>query len=402
MIARASTRPLKDIAPLVLHILRLALFQIEFMDRVPDSAAVNEAVQQVKSVGMVRAVPFVNGLLRGLCRDRSGIVFPDAATQPIQHLAATLSYPEWLVTRWVHAYGFDETEALLRAQNRIPGLVVRANRLKTDRDDLVRRLRAEGVDAEPLGELPEAVRIKDLRGRVDRLSTFQDGLFQVQDAAAQVPAHLLAPRPGERILDLCAGFGGKTTHLAELSQGRARVTALDIRPRRLIHLRRAVARLGLSGIDAVVGDGVQGAGRLFRRAFDAVLVDAPCSGLGVLGRHPDGKWNRSEADIVRLAAMQKDLLHGAADVLRPGGRLLLVTCTMTPEENEDGVRAFLEERGDLERADLREQGPDWARGFMDAEGFYRTLPHLHDMDGFFGALLVKPAGASMGGVRRDA
>ena len=392
LIGRVSTRPLKDISPVVLNILRLALYQIEFMDRVPDSAAVNEAVKQVKSTGASRAAPFVNGLLRNLCRDRSRIRFPDPAGEPVKSLAASLSYPEWLVARWVAAFGLEETRALLQAQNRVPDLVVRANRMKTDPGDLAARLAKEGVQAEPLKAFPDGVRILDLRGRVDRLEAFREGLFQVQDPGAQTAAHLLSPQPGERILDLCAGLGGKTTHLAELTGGLARVTALDIRPDRLIHLRRAAARLGLSGIDPVAGDGLRGLGRLFKGAFDAVLIDAPCSGLGVLGRHPDGKWNRTEADITRLASVQKALLHEAAEVLRPGGRMLFVTCTIAPEENEEVVQGFLEERSDLELADLRDRAPEWARAFIDAEGFYRALPHLHDIDGFFGALLVRSGG----------
>jgi 16S rRNA (cytosine967-C5)-methyltransferase len=392
MIAQASNRPFQRISPVVLNILRLALYQICYMDRVPDSAAVNEAVLQVKAQGAARAAPFVNGLLRSLCRDRQGIAFPDSKHAPVPSLAAVHSFPEWLVERWLRSQGLKETEALLCALNRIPPLCVRANRLRMDRDGLLERLTAEGVTAEAFPGVPEALCIQGLRGRVDRLASYEEGLFQVQDPGAEVAAHLLAPAPGESVLDLCAGFGGKATHLAELAKDQGRVVALDIQPKRLVHLRRSAQRLGLRSIVALAGDGTKDLGRLFQRPFDAILVDAPCSGLGVLSRHPDGKWNRTEEDIPRLASLQRALLHGAAEVLREGGRLLFVTCTLTNEENEDTAQAFLETHQDMTRVNLRERVPEWALPFIDDQGFFRAVPHRHGTDGFFGALFEKESG----------
>ena len=389
MIARASNRSFQSIAPLVRNVLRLALYQICFMDRVPDSAAVNEAVQQVKARGAARAAPFVNGLLRTLCRDREGIAFPDPDREPVAYLSAVHAYPEWLVQRWLEILGRVETEALLRAQNRIPFLCVRVNRLRTDREGLIQRLSQEGVTAEAFPGVPEAVCIQGMRGRVDRLEAYEEGLFQVQDPGAQVAAHLLASGPGERVLDLCAGFGGKATHLAELAGDQGQVVALDMQPQRLVHLRGAAQRLGLRSITSLAGDGTARLGSLFRVAFDSILVDAPCSGLGVLSRHPDGKWNRTEEDIPRLASLQQSLLRGAAEVLQPGGRMLFVTCTLTREENEDTARAFLAARPDMTRVDLRDCAPEWALPFVDAQGFFRTLPHRHGTDGFFGTLFER-------------
>jgi 16S rRNA (cytosine967-C5)-methyltransferase len=261
-----------------------------------------------------------------------------------------------------------------------------------DRDGLLERLTAEGVTAEAFPGVPEAFCIQGLRGRVDRLASYEEGLFQVQDPGAQVAAHLLAPAPGESVLDLCAGFGGKATHLAELAKDQGRVVALDIQPKRLVHLRRSAHRLGLRSIVALAGNGTKDLGRLFQRPFDAVLVDAPCSGLGVLSRHPDGKWNRTEEDIPRLASLQRALLHGAAEVLREGGRLLYVTCTLTNEENEDTAQAFLETHQDMTRVNLRERVPEWALPFIDDQGFFRAVPHRHGTDGFFGALFEKESG----------
>ncbi len=389
MIGRASSRPLDSISPVVLDILRIALYQVLYLDRVPESAAVNEAVKQAKARGLGHAAPFVNGLLRNLCRRHREIPFPDPDDDSVLYLAATHSYPEWLVARWVDEFGIKEAEALLQAQNRIPRLDVRVNRLKTTAAELQEELQAEGITALPLEKVPDGLCIDGFRGRVDQLASFTAGRFLVQDRAAQVAAHLLDPSPGEMILDLCSGLGGKSAHLADLTGDRARVTALDIHTGRLVNLRRTMNRLGIRCIDPVAADGTGGLDRLFKCRFDAILLDAPCSGLGVLSRHPDGKWSRSQSDPLRLASLQEALLSGAAAVLRPGGRMLFVTCTITREENEEVVEAFLEEHGDMSLVDLRGRAPEWAKVFIDKKGFFRTLPHIHHMDGFFGALFER-------------
>lgn len=389
MIAQVSSRPISSVSPVVLDILRMALYQVLYMDRVPESAAVNEAVNQVKARGLGHAASFVNGLLRNLCRRRHEIVFPDPAVDPVLALSVRHSYPEWLVSRWIGEFGMEGAEALLAAQNRIPRLDVRVNLLRTTPDELRSELQEEGVRAEIIEGVPGGLSIEGLRGRVDQLAAFEAGRFTVQDRGAQVASNLLFPRPGERILDMCSGLGGKTTHLAELTGDGARVTALDINPGRLVNLRRSTDRLGLRNIDPVASDGTRNLGRLFSCMFDAILLDAPCSGLGVLSRHPDGKWIRSERDVLRLASLQLSLLSGASAVLGPGGRMLFVTCTITKEENEGVVEEFLDRHREMSLVNLEGRSPDWALPFIDKRGFFKTLPHIHAMDGFFGALFTK-------------
>jgi len=387
---QASEVPLKKISMPNLNILRLALYQILFLDRIPESAAVNEAVKQAKKGQPDYVVSFVNAVLRNICRRRNEIPFPDRNKSPVEFLSVFYSYPEWLVRKWVKEWGGEFAEALLEAQNRIPGLTVRSNALRIHRDDLIRRFETEsGVVGRPTRYSPQGVRPADFRGRVDQNKAFRDGLFQVQDEAAQLTSILLAPVAGERVLDLCAGYGGKTTHLAELMGDQGRVIALDMNRTRLVSLATNAVRLGIRSAAGVVADASRDLSSLFRARFDRIVVDAPCSGLGVISKHPDGKWNKKEEDIPRLARLQKSILHNGCSLLRRGGTLLYVTCTLSREENEEVVEACLGGNKDMVLLDLRDRAPLWAGDLIDARGFLRTFPHRHHMDGFFAALMRK-------------
>lgn len=389
-IGQTSDVSLKKISPPVLNVLRLALYQVFFLDRVPESAAVNEAVKQAKKRHPPYVVSFVNAVLRKACSKKNQLSFPDRRKNPVEYLSVFHSYPEWLVRKWIREWGIDFAEALLDAQNRIPALTVRSNSLKINRGDLIHRLQEEiGSAGKATPYSPQGVRLEDFRGRVDRNKAFQDGLFQVQDEAAQVASILLSPAAGETVLDVCAGYGGKTTHLAELMGDRGKVIALDMNRTRLVSLVTNAVRLGIRSAAAVAADASRNLSFLLRARFDRIVVDAPCSGLGVISRHPDGKWNKKEEDIPRLAQVQKGILNSACSLLRPGGTLLYVTCTLSREENEEVVEACLAGNKDLALVDLKERAPLWARDLIDDRGFLRTFPHRHGMDGFFGALLRK-------------
>jgi 16S rRNA (cytosine967-C5)-methyltransferase len=381
--------PLKKVDPTVLNILRLAFHQIFFMDRVPESAAVDEAVKQAKRSQPKHVVSFVNGILRNVCRHKDMIVFPDPEKNPVLYLSRFHSYPEWLVQRWLHVWGREFTEGLLAAGNRIPSLVIRANILKASRSELLRELEAEGAQAHPTHFSPQGIVLEDFKGRVDQLSAFKRGLFQVQDEAAQVTSLLLAPRASQTVLDICAGLGGKTTHMAELMDDEGEMIALDMNVMRLLRLNGNLVRLGIKSVYSVGADASTNLSSLFHCLFDRVMIDAPCSGLGVLSRHPDGKWNKSGKDIQRLSALQKTIVSRAVPVIRKGGKMLYVTCTLTEEENEEVVSKCLETHGGISLVNLREEAPEWARELIDEQGFLRTFPHKHFMDGFFGALFVK-------------
>jgi 16S rRNA (cytosine967-C5)-methyltransferase len=389
-IIRQNVRfPFKKIEPATLNILRLAVYQIYFMGRVPDRAAVDEAVKQAGGPGNRHVAGFVNGILRHICRDKESIRFPDPANDREGYLSAYHSYPRWLVKKWTGEVGPEATERLLEAGNRIPERLIRVNTLKTDRRGLMDRLHDEGISATPCAYSPDGLRTGDGKGSVIRLKAFKRGLFQIQGEAAQICSHLLNPRQGDWVLDVCAGLGGKSTHLAALMDNKGGVIALDREPARLAKLHESARRLGTKGVLPVAADAAEGLSGLIRRRFDRILVDAPCSGLGVISRHPDIKMTKGPEDIERLALLQKAILNQAVRLLEPGGRLLYATCTLSREENEGVVEGFLRENQGLALESFKEAAPPWARDLADENGFFRTFPHIHGMEGFFGALFQK-------------
>ena len=305
IIKKSLRFPFNKIDPPVLNILRMGVYQIFFMDRVPDSAAVDEAVQQAKAICQRHVVGSVNGILRNICRQKGKVAFPPREADPVHYLSVSCSYPVWLVEKWIRELGIISAERLLEAGNEIPPLVVRTNTRKIDRAGLIRRLNSEGVKGRPTSYSPGGIRIDGLKGPVSLLKSFQDGLFQVQGEAAQVSSYLLFPRPDELVLDLCAGLGGKSTHIDLLTGGKTRIVALDISHSRLVRLSQSLLRLGIGSIERIVADAGSHLSSLFRFPFDKILIDGPCSGLGVISRHPDAKWARDESDIERLARLQK-------------------------------------------------------------------------------------------------
>jgi 16S rRNA (cytosine967-C5)-methyltransferase len=390
IIGQFSKTPVKKIDPVIINILRLAMYQILFLDRVPESAAVDTAVEQAKAQkGHQHIVSFVNGVLRNICRNKNNITFPTKSEAPAKFLSSYYSFPLWLTERCLNESGLDITEALFSAQNSFPLLNIRTNRVKTDRKNLIKILADEGIDGIPAEYAPECIILTNFSGRIERLSAFKKGLFQVQDQASQIVSYLLNPQPGEDILDVCAGLGGKSTHIYELMDGRGHVTALDTDKKRLLSLKDNAEGLGIPGIKTVAADACDPISTILKKTYDRVLIDAPCSGLGTIGRHPDIKWNRTETDIKRISRLQRKILENSATVVKKGGLLLYAVCTYTREENRTVVDNFLTRSKEFSLVDLKEKIPEWGSNLVDNEGFFRSYPHKHNMDGFFAALLRK-------------
>ncbi|HEY6008855.1 MAG TPA: 16S rRNA (cytosine(967)-C(5))-methyltransferase RsmB [Geobacteraceae bacterium] len=384
IINQCSSRPVARLERSVLLLLRLGLYQIFFLDRVPVSAAVNETVILAHEFAP-RAAGFINAVLRQADRQRDAIPYPDRTTDPAAYLAARHSHPRWLADLWCRQLGPEEAESLASAMSAAPPLTLRVNTLRTGRDELIARLTAEGASAAPGRYSPHAVQ---LSGPVvlTALPSFREGLFTVQDESSQLAAIFLAPAAGERVLDLCAAPGGKTTHLAQLMGNQGKIIACDNSAKKLGLLTETADRLGITCIATRPLDAAKGPLPFREGEFGRVLLDAPCSGLGVLRRNPEGKWWKTPANIAELAAQQKTLIGNAAPLVAPGGRLLYATCSTTEEENEAIVDEFLSRRPDFVLEDLRESFPALGQLFTD-RGCFRSWPHRHGMDGFFAARL---------------
>jgi 16S rRNA (cytosine967-C5)-methyltransferase len=301
---------------------------------------------------------------------------------PRGHLEHALSLPRWLAERWLSLYGPEEAAALGRGMLEQAPTTLRVNTLRTSREAYLAALAACGHEAVATRFSPEGITI---RQRSDQpLPGDAEGSYQVQDEASQLIAHLLQPQAGEIILDACAAPGGKTTHIAALTDNRAEIVAADLHPHRLELLRFGAKRLGCTGISIRPADLTRNPEFLQAQSCDRILVDAPCSGLGVLRRNPELRWRRRPEDLVKLAQLQRTILANVAPLVRPGGVLLYSVCTITPEETDAVVDAFLADHPQFDREDLRKEMPeDWLTLFDD-QGALRTFPHRHGgMDGFY-------------------
>jgi 16S rRNA (cytosine967-C5)-methyltransferase len=383
MLAHGSERPLDALTPPIRNLLRLGAYQLYFMDRIPPYAAVSETVQLAKQVGHAGVVAYVNAVLRALERQCGAMSPPEAQADLRAYLTITQSHPCWLVDRWLNRYGPQQTMAMCHANNMRPPLVVRVNPLRTTRERLLESLTADGCEAEPCRYAPHGVLVRS-HPPLDQLRSYREGWFTVQDEAAILCGYLLAPQPGERVFDACAAPGGKATHVAELMGDRGEILCLDHNYQRLHLVEENAARLGLKCLRAVAGDAEKVA---FKRPFDRLLVDAPCSGLGVLRRHPDAKWRKGPELIGTMARQQTSLLEHLSRYVKPGGLMLYVTCSTEAEENQQIVRAFLDRHPGYELEAISHDLPDAARAFAREEGWFQTSPGPEGLDGFFAARL---------------
>jgi 16S rRNA (cytosine967-C5)-methyltransferase len=380
-----APRGLGKLSPAIRVALEAAAYQILMLDRVPAYAAVDDAVRAVRRIGGPRMGGFANRVLRGLT-DAGEPQLPDRADLPA-HLGAAYSMPPWLIEELTRALPETEWEGAAASLTAPAPLWGRIDRERIQPDELARLLAAErdGAGAEASALCRDAVRVTGI-GSPDASRSFQDGLWTVQDLGAQIVARMLGARPGQRILDACAGVGGKSTHLAQLTGDRATIDAADRSPRKLDLLTDAARRLGLSSIRPIACD-LLAPGDHLADSYDAVLLDAPCSGLGVLRRHPELKWRGSPETIAELAALQRGLLDSLWPRLRPGGVLLYSVCTFTDAEGLDQIRELLVRSPELEHIPPdADPAVDWA-AVETADHQVRTWPHRHGADAFFAVRL---------------
>ena len=371
--AYCSQKP-DHLQPPLLDILRLGAYQILFLDKVPDRAAVSEAVELAKRSGRGQAAGLVNAVLRKLSQNKNALPsIPDR--DEAKFLSIRYSHPKWLVKRLLELLGREETEAFLAADNTAAPLTVQVNPLKTTQEKLTAELEALGVRVTPHAWVPGCLELSGT-GDLTALEPFQAGHFLVQDGAAALAARAAAVTPGQRVLDVCAAPGGKSFGAAFAMEDRGEILACDLHENKLKRIQDGARRLGLTSIRTAAADG-----REFRpeweTAFDTVLVDAPCSGLGIIRKKPDTRYKKAD-DLFTLPVVQQAILDNACRYVKPGGVLVYSTCTILPEENQQVTDAFLAQHRDFSREDL--PLPDQAG---QADGQVTLWPHRHDTDGFY-------------------
>jgi 16S rRNA (cytosine967-C5)-methyltransferase len=338
-------------------------------------------VEFIKRIRSDKSAGLVNAVLRNIIRSLDAIHYPNAEEDPIQYLAVYYSHPAWMVKRWLGRFGREELEKLLIANNEVPGLTLRINKLKINTTEFLALLDKQGVRYQGSSYIDHFIKVKSLSG-ISQMNIFQSGYFSIQDESAALPVLLLDPKPAERVIDMCAAPGGKTTFIAELMQNQGEVLAVDKYESKLNLIRSSCERLGISNVKIEVAD----SNEMETKAADKVIVDAPCSGLGTLRKKPDIKWKREPEDIPRLAKQQMNLLVNAAKLVKPGGVLVYSTCTTEPEENSLLVKSFLQQHPEFRAEDASRFVN---KAVVTEDGFIETLPNRHHIDGSFSARLVK-------------
>ena len=369
-----------------LNNLRIAVYQIFFM-RVPDWAVVNESVEIEKDKtfpdGPNRKVSLVNAVLRNILRQKEKFILPIKLDDPVEDIAINTSHPRWLIKRWIERFGKDDARMLARANNAIQPFSIRTNTLRISRDELLEELLGNGVTGEPTRFSPDGILLKEMHPYTDL--NFIHGLFAVQDEASQLITYLVDPKPGERVLDACAAPGGKTSHIAQIMQDHGEIIAVEKDPKRIVSLEENLLMLGISSVKIMNTDMTTIQDKDIG-TFHKILVDAPCSSIGVIRKNPDIKYKYTVADLSKNRIKQLELLQTASRFLAEGGRLVYSVCSTEPEEGEEVVRDFLKTTADFRI--IEDVRSEFLQPFME-KGVFRTYPHKHTMDGFFGVALCK-------------
>lgn len=369
IISKASNIRLKKIHPTIMEILRIGIYQLIFMDRVPESAAVNESVNLAKKFGHKGTIGFVNGVLRSITRDKDKFMWIDSKDK-LFYLSTKYSHPQYMVKRWIEEFGVEFTEKLLKANNTKPKLNIRVNTLKTNKEELKKILSQKGYKVEE-GKIAKDCLIIDNPSRITELTEFKNGHFTIQDESSMLVGQIMDPKLGSFVLDVCSAPGGKSTHIAQIMENKGRILARDVFSHKMDLIHENANRLGIDIIETQEFDALKRDEVLINKV-DYLLVDAPCSGLGLLRRKPEIKWNRKEEDIFILSKLQTNILGSVADYVKSGGVLIYSTCTIGKAENMDIVNKFLTVH------------PEYK-----LESVEQLYPHIHETDGFFIAKMIK-------------
>jgi len=377
----------KKIQPWVLSLLKMTVFQMQFLDRVPERAAVHEAVEIAKKRGHRGVASLVNGVLRTIGRE--GVPQTSEIKDPLERISISTSHPLWLVKLWANQFGIEKTEQMCMENLNAPVQTSRVNLLKTSRAEVLELLSDEGYMVEPSTLNEDGIRC--LRGNIALSNAYKNGLISIQDESSMLVAHAVSPSDEDMVLDSCAAPGGKTTHMGERMANHGRIIALDLHAHKTKLIEEQAMRLGLSNIETRQMDARKIRECFEPQTFDKILVDAPCSGLGVLKRKPDAKYTKTEADLHSLSAIQLNILEKVSSLVKTGGTITYSTCTVGKEENEAIIDAFLEQNKDFERdLSLVDRLPEAVKPYVNGNSV-QILPQYFGSDGFFIASIRRKA-----------
>lgn len=394
-LAHFSKIRMKKVEPRVLDILRLGVYQIVWLDRIPDAAAVNESVRLVRDLchGNKQTIGYINGVLRAVVRSVDHLPQPDCATKA-EYYALRYSHPQWLVERYLKQFGLKQTRLLLEADNQPAPTILRVNTLRVDTEQVLAELTQQGVQVQKHSTIPNCL-VASGTGSIEKLPAFAEGRVTVQDGASQMSVYALDPQPGSKVLDCCAAPGGKSFFIAAYMKNTGTVVSCDIFDHKLQKIREGADRLGLTGIQTELQDA-----SVFRpeweEKFAYVLCDVPCSGMGIIRKKPEIRY-KDEKALRSLPAIQRAILENACRYVQPGGTLVYSTCTLLQEENEDTVNWFVQAHPEFEKEAFALPVCE-----QPVEGCVTLLPQIHDTDGFFVAKFRKMAYYKSGSTITDA
>lgn len=372
--------------PEVKNALRVALYQILFLNKIPDFAAVNEAVEFVKRFSTQRHADVVNGLLRTIIRTKNDLVLPTREIDEVKYLGLMYSHPNWMCKRWIQRFGFDEAEQLASSNNKRPILTLRVNTHRMDKEGIINRFVAKNVAYRFCRYISYFATLR-LMSKIYLDEDFKNGYYTVQDESAGLAIILLSPKETDTVLDMCAAPGGKTTHIAQLMKDKGKIIAVDKYDVKIQTMQENIKRLGFTNIECIQDDANDFTNeKIVGHQFDKILLDAPCSGLGVLSKKPEIRWKREVEDIFELAELQKKMIDYAAQFVKPGGVLVYSTCTTEQEENMGVVNDFLSKHPEFSIDDAKKFVQT---ELVNTDGCIETFPHKHNIDGSFAARLIK-------------
>ena len=386
IIDKFSSVRLKKLSPWILNVLRLGVYQLLYTDKIPVSAACNTSVDLAKRYGHQASSRFVNAVLRNISKNKDNLPYPERSDIS-EYLSIVYSYPKWIVEKWVSLFGIDFTEALLASNNEVPGFSIRVNTLKTGRNELIELLHKEGITAGHGKYLDEAAVLEN-PSSVTRIEAFRKGLFQVQDESSMLASRILDPQKGELVIDICSAPGGKATHMAQLMDNTGSIIARDIHRHKLKLIEDSAARLGIDIIKTEIFDACELDESLIGKA-DRVLVDAPCSGFGIIRKKPDIKYSKSQSEIDEIINLQRKILDTASRYVKPRGYLVYSTCTIIPEENIDNILDFLDNNKQFRLTGFKELMPEGLAMSSSQEGYIQLYPNINQTDGFFISKMIR-------------